>query len=447
MKLSRLRRFSVHIATLVVALIVFASGSLCPVRSQSLSLDRDRGRNMLEMVKRDIRKNYYDPAFHGIDLDARFKAADEKIKQATGLGQIFGIIAQVLVEFNDSHTRFYPPSWSARTEYGWQMQMIGDNCYVVAVKPGSDAEAKGLKPGDMIYSINSYTPTRQTLPTLRYIYYTLSPQKSLQVLAQSPGGQPRQLEIMAKVQQGKQVINLTAIGDSDINDFIREIEKEALSNPHRYHDDIGDVFIWKMPEFNLVQAKVDEAMDKARKHKALILDLRGNPGGYEETLLRLLSNLFEREVKVGDLTRRKEQKPLIAKPRGKDIFKGQLVVLIDSESGSAAELLARTVQMEKRGTIVGDRTAGAVMRAKFFDHALGTDTVIPYGVSVTDADVIMTDGKSLEHLGVTPDTLILPTAEDMAAKRDPVLAYAAQLVGVKITPEKAGSLFPIEWRK
>jgi hypothetical protein len=65
----------------------------------SLSLDRDRGRNMLEMVKQDIRKNYYDPAFHGIDLDARFKIADEKIKQATGLGQIFGIIAQVLVEF------------------------------------------------------------------------------------------------------------------------------------------------------------------------------------------------------------------------------------------------------------------------------------------------------------------------------------------------------------
>jgi C-terminal processing protease CtpA/Prc len=70
-----------------------------------------------------------------------------------------------------------------------------------------------------------------------------------------------------------------------------------------------------------------------------------------------------------------------------------------------------------------------------------------YGVSVTDADVIMTDGKSLEGIGVTPDEIRLPTAADLAAQRDPVLSYAASLLGVAITPEKAGAFFPIEWRK
>jgi len=48
---------------------------------------------------------------------------------------------------------------------------------------------------------------------------------------------------------------------------------------------------------------------------------------------------------------------------------------------------------------------------------------------------------------VTPDELLLPTAADLAAKRDPVLARAAALVGVKLDPERAGSMFPIEWRK
>ena len=87
------------------------------------------------------------------------------------------------------------------------------------------------------------------------------------------------------------------------------------------------------------------------------------------------------------------------------------------------------------------------MRAIHYGHQIGADTVVFYGVSVTDADLILSDGKSLEHSGVTPDEPMLPTPADLVAKRDPVLAKAAALVGVKIEPEKAGSLFPVEWRK
>jgi C-terminal processing protease CtpA/Prc len=109
--------------------------------------------------------------------------------------------------------------------------------------------------------------------------------------------------------------------------------------------------------------------------------------------------------------------------------------------------VARTVQLEKRGTVIGDRTSGFVMRSREYEHQLGQDLLIVYSTSVTDADIIMSDGQSLEHTGVTPDELLLPTAAQLAALEDPVLARAAALVGLELTPEKAGSLFPVQWRK
>ena len=433
-----------------ILLLLLALSSVTLVLGQSVpsNTDRERGRVMLNALKEDLKKHYYDTNFHGMDVDARFKAADEKIKVANSQGQIFGIIAQALVDLDDSHTFFIPPGRSYTTEYGWQMQMIGDKCYVVAVKPGSDADSKGLKEGDEIFSIDGFGPSRKNIWKIQYNYHSLRPQPGMKLVVIKPDGRELELQVMAKVNQGKQVIDATGADDgNDFFDAIREAENESRLNRHRYYEMGEELLIWRMPAFDLDEAKVDEMMSKAKKRKALILDLRGNGGGYEMTMQRMISNLFDRDVKIGDVKRRKETKPLEAKMRGDKPFAGKLIVLIDSRSGSASEVFSRVMQLEKRGTVIGDVSSGAVMRSRRHDHKVGVDTVVLYGASVTDADVIMSDGKSLERVGVTPDVLKVPTAADLAGKLDPVLSYAASLVGVPLTPEAAGGLFPVEWRK
>ncbi|HSB08506.1 MAG TPA: S41 family peptidase [Blastocatellia bacterium] len=434
-------------------MMFFASVTLSSAGSSSASgqgvnkFDLDRGHVILKTLKGEIKKSYYDPTFHGIDLEARFKTADEKIDRATSVGQIFGIVAQVLLDFEDSHLFFIPPQRSNAVDYGWQMQVVGDRSFVSAVKPGSDAETKGLKPGDEVIAIDTYTPARENLWKLKYLYYTLRPQPGMRVVLRSPDGKERQVDVLAKIKVGKRVMDLTgAAGGSDIWDLIRESENEDRLTRQRYYEMGDDLMVWKMPQFDLNADGVNDMMNKAKKHKALVLDLRGNSGGAEETLKALLGYFVGADVKIGDAKRRKENKPILVKGRD-DRYKGKLVVLVDSQSASSSELFARVIQLEKAGTVIGDRSAGAVMRARAFGFQLGADVVVFYGASITDADLIMTDGKSLEHSGVTPDELLLPTAADLAAKRDPVLSRAAAVVGVKLDPEKAGSIFPVEWRK
>ena len=217
---------------------------------------------MLAAVKSDLEKYYYDPTFRGMNVPARFKEAEEKIKQATSIGQAFGITAQVLLDLDDSHTFFIPPSRPFRTDYGWQMQMIGDVCHVIAVKPGSDADAKGLKAGDVVYTVDGYGVERSNIWRLHYLYYSLRPKPGMRVVVQLPGGNQKQMDVIAKVKQGKAVYELR-----DIGDLIRESENEDRLHRHRYYEFGDDLMIWKMPQFDLDDKGVDDMIDKPESAK------------------------------------------------------------------------------------------------------------------------------------------------------------------------------------
>jgi C-terminal processing protease CtpA/Prc len=86
------------------------------------------------------------------------------------------------------------------------------------------------------------------------------------------------------------------------------------------------------------------------------------------------------------------------------------------------------------------------MRSRVYPHQIGLETRVFYAVSVTDADLLMSDGNSLEGAGVTPDEVLLPTAEDLRDQKDRVLVRAVAAAGVTMDPAAAGKLFPFKWK-
>lgn len=434
------RRFRILAAPIILAPFLLGR----PAHSAGGKLegnDRDHGMKMLEVVMDDIKKNHYDPGIGGGMLDSRFEGASQKIKTAETYDQLFTAIADAVWELGDSHTFFVPPARAVRIEHGWTAKMIGDRCLVTAVKPGSDAEKKGLRPGDLVLFIDGVVPDRKSLLRLMYIYHVVTPRTGMRLQVQTGDNPPRIVDAYAEVHRTE------AVADPYITDLFGTIRESEGEGNDRDAQVGGSVMAWRMSSLDMEDKHIDNQIKQARKASALVLDLRGSPGGDfdSKTFLRLVGSLFDHDVTIGEHKLRNGSQTQVAKSRKKDAFTGKLVAVIDSETASTAEVLARLIQLEKRGAVIGDRSAGAAMLSRMFEHQVGSDPVWEYSANVAVGHLLMSDGLPLEGTGVTPDTLLTPTPEDLAAGRDPVLAKALELAGVPTTPEDAGKLFPVDW--
>ena len=386
---------------------------------------------MLRTLRDDVAKHYYDPTFHGVDLDARFKDAALRLKTTPSFNDGIATLAEFLTQLDDSHTTFIPPNRRVRVDYGWQMAIVGSVPLVVEVDRASDAAAKGLAPGDRVLLLNTFEPTRDNLWRLVYFYRFIRPQAQQRVAVLEPDGSARTVDVASRVESKP----ITELGD-----LVAELERDLDRARDTGASIAPDIFVWKMRVFGNPDA-VDQMIAKARGSRTLVLDLRGNGGGAVVALRELVSRTFDREILVAQEKLRGRETREVAKP-ARSRFSGRLIVLVDSRSASAAEMFARIVQIEKRGAVLGDRTSGQVMTSRIFPHQFGVGAALAfYAASVTIGDVRMSDGGSLEKVGVEPDEIVLPSPADLAASRDPALARAIEVAGGSLTPDEAGRLF------
>ncbi len=397
--------------------------------------NREMGLAMLDEMKETLEESYYDPKYRGIDLKARFQAAKDRVKTLNYNWQVYRVLAQVLLDFNDSHTRLILPPRTDYFEYGFTVQMIGDKCFVVSVKKGSDAEQKGLRVGDEVLNIGKFVPTREHLWKIIYVLYKLDPAKTVDLKIKNLAGAEAQMTITAKTMTEKEK-----------KEEQKKHKEQEKAKPFKCQEISTEVIACKLYTFSVEKNQIDKMMKEVGPHSKLILDLRGNRGGYVSIEEYLTGYLFERDIEIASMVTRKKTEARIAKSQKDKSFKGELVVLVDSESASAAEMVARVMQLEKRGKVIGDVSNGAVMTSitvgLFGRLSAFTDVAITStGMSVSIGDVIMKDGSRIEHVGVIPDEAIGPTGYGLAHHTDPLLAYAATMLGATLTPEQAGQFY------
>lgn len=401
--------------------------------SSEAKIAREQTLRMLDEMEGVLKEYYYDPKFHGIDLKARIDTAKERIRTMQYNWQMYRVLVQVLMDFNDSHTIMLLPPRTDYFQYGFGMQMIGDDCIVTSVKGDSDARKQGLEVGDQLVAIGKFKPTRRDLWKISYVIYKLDPAKTLDLQVRKPDGTEKAITITAKT-----------MTDKEYRAELRARKDKSKYEPFKCQEVSSSVLACKLYSFNVEKNDIDKMMTQALKYPKLILDLRGNGGGYVVIEQYLLSHFFDREVKIADLVTREKTEVRTTKPVGDRQYKGEVAVLVDSNSASAAEMTARVLQLEKRAKIYGDYSSGSVMtsiRVPFRSvmSALADAAIIQVGMSVTVADVVMRDGSRLENTGIKPDELLQPAGLAYAKKTDPVLAYVAEKFGSQITPELAGT--------
>ena len=412
-----------------------------PHEGKISSSDRQRALSILEDVSKIVQSNYYDPKMNGVDWNANIASARAKIIASDSINEALGYVAVAVGALNDSHTVFIPPTHPVKVDYGLDYEMIWSRCFITHVRPGSDAQAKGLSPGDEILSFNGFTPSRENLWAINYLYNTLRPQPGFRLEVQTPSGEKRQVDAMAKVTPLADLAYRP--GASVRYDLYRQDEDLEHLNRIQWVM-MGDIGIIKFPWFFYDPDQLAYLSQKIKKLSGVVIDLRGDPGGSVDTLKYFAGMFFDHDVKLADEVTRKKTEPITIKSQHHLVYNGKVIVLVDSKSASAAELFARLMQIEKRGIVMGDRSSGSVMESNdIWYSSMGVD----YDVQVTVADLIMTDGKSLEHRGVSPDIYAIPHPDDLAAGRDPVLAKAVAQLGVALTPDEAGKIFPYEWPK
>lgn len=417
----------------LIFVVVLACFGL-PAQLQGQGGPRNWKKGMLRDVEsfaKDLARHYFDSTYNGLNLDTLQNKARTELINATNYREGNRALERMAAAFNDSHTFFVKPWRIGLDDFHFGIRFIGEVPFVVHVDSLSQADSAGLRRGDEIVEFDGKPITRANYVDVVHDFFTSSPVRSLNLKVRAPDRSFSHIALNADTTA------IDRLRGKQFRQFLSNYrDSTRIANAHVQASIGQDIFVWRLPEFVHDDAGISKVMKRVREHSTLILDLRGNEGGSIETLNKLLEHFVMEELLTGELELRRTRERFVAKPR-KEIFEGRLFVLVDSETGSAAEIFTRLMQLKRNAIAIGDQTAGAVRASRWFNYGEGT------WASISVSDFVLYNGERLEKIGVRPDIIAVPTAAHIAGRTDPVLSLALLRAGFRLSPEAAARLLPV----
>lgn len=217
-------------------------------------------------------------------------------------------------------------------------------------------------------------------------------------------------------------VKLTVLRNGEEKEF--NITREQVNNPSAYgeiKDGVGILTITRFDDETGSLARA-VAMDfKNKGVKGVVVDLRGNGGGYVTAAQAVAGIWLDRQLVTTERTNGKVTEEL--KSTGTPILNGiKTIVLVNGSSASASEIVAGALHDHKVATLVGETTFGKGSVQKLVNLSDGAT------LKVTIARWYTPAGVNISEKGIVPDTTVVRSADDINASRDPQLEAALKAI-------------------
>ena len=314
----------------------------------------------------------------------------------------YGAIKGMLSSLEDANTRFSDPVDAVHVEehirgsfegIGVRVEMRDGHLTVVAPLEDSPGEKAGLRGGDIISKVDGTD------------IGSLSLGESVRLI-RGPRGT-------------KVVLTIVRAGQPP---FDVEIERAEIKLRSVRGEMLGDIAYLKINNFNATSPdQLTSTMQEllAQEPVGLILDLRNNPGGLLSSAVHVTSQFLSGGVVLRE-ERRDADPQVFAVQSGGIATEIPMVVLVNSGSASASEIVAGALQDTGRAVLIGEKTYGKGTVQTL--NRLSDGSIL----HLTIARWSTPDDRLIEKVGLEPDIAIELTDDDRASDRDPQLERAKQ---------------------